>query len=87
MNMTSSFQRMNVIELFVLAESCHLRAYALWNQDKTKYILKSLRSKHNYGRTTNNNQMRSSLRAKRYMEFFGESDFKVKGLKAMLQRE
>jgi len=49
-------------------EGCHFRVYASWNQDTIKYILKSLRPKHNCVRATNNKEVRSGWRTKRHLE-------------------
>ena len=69
-------------------DGCLFRAYASFSQDKTKYILKSLRSDHNCGRAANNKQVRSGLIARKYLEFFKDDpNFKVKVLKVMMNRD
>ena len=51
-------------------DGCPFRAYALFSQDKTKYILKSLRPDYNCGRDVNNKKMRSGWITRKYLEFF-----------------
>jgi len=87
--MTSSSQRMTVIKPFVCkVDSCPFRAYVSFSQDKTKYTLKTPRLDHNCGRAANNKQARSSLIPKKYLEFFRDDpDFKVKVLKALINRD